>query len=75
MPNAHASANYDAFSTYLNVNGLSHGKIAQTSCEVLKHNISASSSYRSKIRASKALESDHDSIKKKDNGRASPQLR
>ena len=59
------SANYDAFSTYLNVNGLSHGKIANTSCDVLKRNTSSSSSYRTKIRTSKALESDHNSIKKK----------
>ena len=52
MPNARTSANYDAFSTYLNVNGLSHGKIANTSCEKY-------------MRTSKALESDHNSIKKK----------
>ena len=65
MPNARTSANYDAFSTYLNVNGLSHGKIANTSCDVLKRNTSSSSSYRTKIRTSKALESDHNSIKKK----------
>ena len=65
MPNARTSANYDAFSTYLNVNGLSHGKIANTSCDVLKYNISPSGSYRSKIRTSKALEPDHASIRKK----------
>ena len=65
MPNARTSANYDAFSTYLNVNGLSHGKIANTSCDVLKRNTSSSSSYRTKIRTSKALEPDHASIKKK----------
>ena len=39
MPNARTSANYDAFSTYLNVNGLSHGKIANTNCDALKHDI------------------------------------
>ena len=55
MPNARTSANYDAFSTYLNVNGLSHGKIANTSCDVLKRNTSSSSSYRTKIRTSKAF--------------------
>ena len=64
-PHARTSANYDAFSTYLNVNGLSHGKIANTSCDVLKRNTSSSSSYRTKIRTSKALESDHASIRKK----------
>ena len=65
MPHARTSANYDAFLAHFNVNGLSHGKIANTSCDVLKHDISASSSYRSKIRTSKALEPDHNSIKKK----------
>ena len=65
MPNARTSANYDTFLARLNVNGLSHGKIAQTSCDALKHNILPSSSYRNKIRTSKALEPDHDSIKKK----------
>ena len=65
MPNACTSANYDAFLAHFSVNGLSHGKIANTSCDVLKYNISPSGSYRSKIRTSKALESDHDSIKKK----------
>ena len=65
MPNARTSANYDAFLAHFNVNGLSHGKIANTSCDVLKYNISPSSSYRSKIRTSKVLEPDHDSIKKK----------
>ena len=65
MPYARTSANYDAFSTYLNVNGLSHGKIANTSCDVLKYNTSSSSSYRTKIRTSKALEPDHASIRKK----------
>ena len=64
-PHARTSANYDAFLAHFNVNGLSHGKIANTSCDVLKYNISPSSSYRSKIRTSKVLESDHDSIKKK----------
>ena len=65
MPNARTSANYDALLAHFNVNGLSHGKIANTSCDVLKYNISPSGSYRSKIRTSKALEPDHDSIKKK----------
>ena len=65
MPNARTSSNHDALLTHLNVNGLSHAKIAQTSCDALKHDISASSSYRSKIRTSKALEPDHASIKKK----------
>ena len=65
MPNARTSANYDAFLAHLNANGLSHGKIANTSCDVLKRSISSSSSYRNKIRTSKVLESDHDSIKKK----------
>ena len=65
MPNARTSANYDAFLAHFNVNGLSHGKIAQTSYDALKYNISTSGSYRSNIRTSKALESDHDSIKKK----------
>ena len=65
VPHARTSANYDAFLAHFNVNGLSHGKIANTSCDVLKYNISPSGSYRSKIRTSKALESDHDSIKKK----------
>ena len=74
-PHARTSANYDAFLAHFNVNGLSHGKIANTSCDVLKYNISPSGSYRSKIRTSKALEPDHDSIKKKDNERAGPQLR
>ena len=64
-PHARTSANYDAFLAHFSVNGLSHGKIANTSCDVLKYNISPSSSYRSKIRTSKVLESDHDSIKKK----------
>ena len=65
MPNARTSSNHDALLTHLNVNGLSHAKTAQTSCDALKHNISASSSYRGKIRTSKMLEPDHDSIKKK----------
>ena len=65
MPNARTSADYDAGLTHLNVNGLSHGKIAQTSCDALKHNILSSSSYRNKIRTNKALEPDRDSIKKK----------
>ena len=65
MPNARTSANYDALLAHFNVNGLSHGKIANTSCDVLKYNISPSGSYRNKIRTSKALEPDHDSIKKK----------
>ena len=65
MSNARTSANYDALLAHFNVNGLSHGKIANTSCDVLKYNISPSGSYRSKIRTSKALEPDHDSIKKK----------
>ena len=65
MPNARTSANYDTLLAHFNVNGLSHGKIANTSCDVLKHNISPSSSYRSKIRTSKVLEPDHASIKKK----------
>ena len=63
MPNAHTSANYDALLTHLNLNGLSHAKIAQTSCDVLKYGISASGSYRTKIHMSKTLESDHDSIR------------
>ena len=65
MPNARTSSNHDALLTHLNVNGLSHAKTAQTSCDALKHNISASSSYRGKIRTSKMLEPDHDSIRKK----------
>ena len=65
MPNTRTSSNHDALLTHLNVNGLSHAKTAQTSCDVLKHNISPSSSYRSKIRTSKMLEPDHDSISKK----------
>ena len=65
MPNARTSADYDAGLTHLNVNGMSHGKIANTSCDVLKRSISSSSSYRNKIRTSRALEPDHDSIKKK----------
>ena len=65
MPNARTSSNHDALLTHLNVNGLSHAKTAQTSCDALKHDISASSSYRGKIRTSKALEPDHNSIKKK----------
>ena len=64
-PHARTSANYDAFLAHFNVNGLSHGKIANTSCDVLKYNISPSGSYRSKIRTSRALKPDHDSIKKK----------
>ena len=64
MPNARTSADYDAGLTHLNVNGLSHGKIANTSCDVLKHNTSSSSSYRTKIRTCKVLEPDHGSIKK-----------
>ena len=65
MSNARTSANYDALLAHFNVNGLSHGKIANASCDVPKYNISPSGSYRSKIRTSKALESDHDSIRKK----------
>ena len=65
MPHARTSAGYDALLAHFNVNGLSHGKIANTSWDVLKYNISPSGSYRSKIRTSRALESDHDSIKKK----------
>ena len=65
MPNARTSANYDALLAHFNVNGLSHGKIANTSCDVLKRSISPSGSYRSKIRTSKALEPDRDSIRKK----------
>ena len=65
MPHARTSANYDAGLTHLNVNGMSHGKIANTSCDVLKYNISPSGSYRNKIRTSRALKPDHDSIKKK----------
>ena len=64
MPNARTSANYDALLAHFNVNGLSHGKIANTSCDVLKHNTSSSSSYRTKIRTCKVLEPDHGSIKK-----------
>ena len=41
---ARTSANYDALLAYLNANGLSHGKIANTSCDVLKYNISPSGS-------------------------------
>ena len=65
MPNARTSANYDALLAHFNVNGLSHGKIANTSWDALKYNISPSGSYRSKIRTSKALEPDHASIRKK----------
>ena len=65
MPNTRTSSNHDALLTHLNVNGLSHAKTAQTSCDALKHNISASSSYRGKIRTSKMLEPDRDSIRKK----------
>ena len=65
MPNARTSANYDALLAHFNVNGLSHGKIAQTSYDALKYNISPSGSYRSKIRTSRALEPDHASIRKK----------
>ena len=64
-PHARTSANYDALLAHFSVNGLSHGKIANTSYDALKYNISSSSSYRSKIRTSKVLEPDHDSIKKK----------
>ena len=64
-PHARTSANYDALLAHFNVNGLSHGKIANTSCDVLKRSISPSGSYRSKIRTSRALEPDHASIKKK----------
>ena len=65
MPHARTSANYDALLAHFNINGLSHGKIANTSGDALKYNISPSSSYRSKIRTSRVLESDHCSIKKK----------
>ena len=34
MPNARTSTNYDAFLAHFNVNGLSHDKIANTSCDV-----------------------------------------
>ena len=64
-PHARTSANYDALLAHFNVNGLSHGKIANTICDVLKYSISPSGSYRSKIRTSRALEQDHDSIKKR----------
>ena len=65
MPNARTSSNHDALLAHLNVNGLSHAKIADTSCDVLKHEISASSSYRSKIRTGKMLEQDHNLIREK----------
>ena len=65
MPNARTSSNHDALLTHLNVNGLSHAKTAQTSCDALKHDISASSSYRSKIRTSRMLKPDHDLIREK----------
>ena len=65
MPNARTSSNHDALLTHLSVNGLSHAKAAQTSRDVLKHDISASSSYRSKIRTSMVLKPDHDSIRRK----------
>ena len=64
-PHARTSAGYDALLAHFNVNGLSHGKIANTSYDVLKYSISPSGSYRSKIRTSRALEPDHGSIKKK----------
>ena len=64
-PHARTSVNYDAFLAHLSVNGLSRGKIAQTRYDALKYDISPSGSYRNKVRTSRALESDHGSIKKK----------
>ena len=64
-PHARTLANYDAFLAHLSVNGLSRGKIVQTRYDALKYDISPSGSYRNKVRTSRALESDHGSIKKK----------
>lgn len=63
MPYARTSSNHTALLTHLNINGLSHGKAADTSHDALKIGISRSSSYRNKISTSRRLSPDHESIK------------
>ena len=65
MPYARTSANHTAFMAYLNINGLSHGKAAGMSRDILNMDISRSSSYRNKIHTSERLSPEHESIKSK----------
>ena len=63
--NARVSANTSAIATFLNLNGLSHGKVSVFCRDVLKNDTSRSWSYRNKISASRRLASEHRDIERK----------
>ena len=64
MPYARTSSNHTALMTHLNINGISHGRAAETSCDALNVKTSRSSAYRSKISTGKRLAPEHRSIRK-----------
>ena len=61
-PYARVSINQSAIATSLNMNGLSHGKVAKFCVDALGGNESRSWSYRNKISASRRLAPEHEYI-------------
>ena len=61
-PYARVSANHSAIATSLNLNGLSHGKVAKFCGDALGGTESRSWSYRNKISASRRLAPEHERI-------------
>ena len=61
-PYARVSANHSAIATSLNLNGLSHGKVAKFCGDALGGTESRSWSYRNKISASRRLAPEHEHI-------------
>ena len=63
--NARVSANTSAIATFLNLDGLPHGKVSKFCRDVLKNGTSRSWSYRNKISTSSRLILEHRDIEKK----------
>ena len=57
------SANYSSLATWMQMNGLSHGKVIEFFTDVAKDKTSRSWSYRSKIKTANTLEPEHKAIK------------
>ena len=63
-PHARVSTNHSAAVVALNMSGLSHGKAARFSTEVLNSKVSRSWSYRNKESTARRLEPEYDGIRR-----------
>ena len=64
-PNARVSANHSVLLAWLNVKGLSHGRIAELSADFLKAPVSRSGSHRRKVRTATALRPDYEAVRER----------